>query len=74
MATSTAVRAWSIVTRGPDDAAVSFWYFKGDRLLAVDAMNDSRAYMVGKRLLETGRDVDAGAISNPATNLKSLLS
>lgn len=63
-----------IVTRGPDGAAVSFWYFKGDRLLAVDAMNDSRAYMVGKRLLETGRDVDAGAISNPATNLKSLLS
>ena len=63
-----------IVTRGPDGAAVSFWYFKGDRLLAVDAMNDSRAYMVGKRLLEMGRDVDAGAISNPATNLKSLLS
>ncbi len=63
-----------IVTRGPDGAAVSFWYFKGARLLAVDAMNDSRAYMVGKRLLETGRDVDAGAISNPATNLKSLLS
>ena len=63
-----------IVTRGPDGAAMSFWYFKGDRLLAVDAMNDSRAYMVGKRLLETGRAVDAGAISNPATNLKSLLS
>jgi 3-phenylpropionate/trans-cinnamate dioxygenase ferredoxin reductase subunit len=63
-----------IVTRGPDGAAVSFWYFKGDRLLAVDAMNDSRAYMVGKRLLETGRAVDAGAISNPATNLKLLLS
>jgi len=63
-----------IVTRGPDGAAVSFWYFKGDRLLAVDAMNDSRAYMVGKRLLETDRGVDAGVISNPATNLKSLLS
>jgi hypothetical protein len=29
--------------------------------------------MVGKRLLETGRSVDAAAISNPATNLKSLL-
>lgn len=62
-----------IVTRGSDGAAVSFWYFRGDRLLAVDAMNDPRAYMVGKRLLETGRSVDAAAISNPATNLKSLL-
>ena len=63
-----------IVTRGPDGAAVSFWYFQGDRLLAVDAMNDSRAYMVGKRLLETGRSADPAAVSNPATNLKSLLS
>jgi 3-phenylpropionate/trans-cinnamate dioxygenase ferredoxin reductase subunit len=62
-----------IVTRGPDGAAVSFWYFRGDRLLAVDAMNDPRAYMVGKRLLETGRSADPAALRDPATNLKSLL-
>lgn len=62
-----------IVTRGPDGEAVSFWYFKGETLLAVDAMNDGRAYMVGKRLLETGRPVDPAAISDPATNLKALL-
>jgi 3-phenylpropionate/trans-cinnamate dioxygenase ferredoxin reductase subunit len=62
-----------IVTRGPDGDAVSFWYFKGDTLLAVDAMNDSRAYMVGKRLIEQGRTVDPAAITDPATNLKALL-
>ncbi|MDP4033113.1 MAG: FAD-dependent oxidoreductase [Pseudorhodobacter sp.] len=62
-----------IVTRGPDGAAVSFWYFKADQLLAVDAMNDPRAYMVGKRLLELGRSVNAAAITDPATNLKDLL-
>lgn len=62
-----------IVTRGPDGAAVSFWYFKADQLLAVDAMNDPRAYMVGKRLLELGRSVSAAAITDPATNLKDLL-
>jgi 3-phenylpropionate/trans-cinnamate dioxygenase ferredoxin reductase component len=62
-----------IVTRGPEDQAVSFWYFKGDQLLAVDAMNDSRAYMVGKRLIEQGRSVDPVAIADPATNLKALL-
>jgi len=45
-----------IVTRGPEGEAVSFWYFKGDQLLAVDAMNDSRAYMVGKRLIERHED------------------
>ncbi|OYU62600.1 MAG: pyridine nucleotide-disulfide oxidoreductase [Bradyrhizobium sp. PARBB1] len=62
-----------IVTRGPEGDAVSFWYFKGDNLLAVDAMNDSRAYMVGKRLIEQGRTVTAEVIADPATNLKALL-
>lgn len=62
-----------IVTRGPEGDAVSFWYFKGDDLLAVDAMNDSRAYMVGKRLIETGRPVAPDVIADPATNLKALL-
>ena len=62
-----------IVTRGPEDDAVSFWYFNGDQLLAVDAMNDPRAYMVGKRLIEMGRSVDPAALRDPATNLKAML-
>ena len=62
-----------IITRGPEGEAVSFWYFKGDQLLAVDAMNDSRAYMVGKRLIEQGRTVAPEVIADPATNLKALL-
>ncbi len=62
-----------IVTRGPEGDAVSFWYFRGDRLLAVDAMNDPRAYMVGKRLIEMGRTADPAALRDPATNMKALL-
>lgn len=62
-----------IVTRQGEGEAVSFWYFRGDELLALDAMNDARAYMVGKRLIETGRSVDPAAIADPATNLKALL-
>ena len=62
-----------IVTRGPDGDAVSFWYFRGDQLLAVDAMNDPRAFMVGKRLLEMGRTADPAAVGNPLTVLKTLL-
>ncbi len=62
-----------IVTRGPEGDAVSFWYFRGDRLLAVDAMNDPRAYMVGKRLIEMGRSPDPEALRDPETNLKALL-
>jgi 3-phenylpropionate/trans-cinnamate dioxygenase ferredoxin reductase subunit len=61
-----------VVTRANGDA-VSFWYYAGDRLLALDAMNDSRAYMVGKRLIEGGRSPDPALIANPATDLKSLL-
>lgn len=62
-----------VVTRGPEGEAVSFWYYRGDTLLAVDAMNDSRAYMVGKRLIEQGRSVAAEVVADPATNLKALL-
>ena len=63
-----------IVTRpGDKPGAVSFWYFVGTHLLAVDAANDPRAYMIGKRLIDSGRDVPAEAIADPATDLKALL-
>ena len=63
----------NIITRGPDGPSVSFWYFRGDTLLAVDAMNDPRAYMVGKRLIEQGKSPEKAALSNPATVMKDLL-
>jgi 3-phenylpropionate/trans-cinnamate dioxygenase ferredoxin reductase subunit len=62
-----------IVTRGADGGAVSFWYYRGDALLAVDAMNDSRAYMVGKRLIEAGKSPAPAVVADPATELKALL-
>jgi len=61
-----------IVTRRDGDG-VSFWYFEGDRLLAIDAMNDPRAYMVGKRLIEAGRSPAKAAVADPGTDLKALL-
>ncbi len=62
-----------IVTRGPAGGAVSVWYFAENRLIAVDAMNDSRAYMVGKRLIEMGKSPAPEAVADPATDLKALL-
>ena len=56
-----------------DTGARSHWYFAGDRLLAVDALNDPRAFMLGKRLLEAGRSPDPAALADPATELKALL-
>ncbi|WP_020180521.1 FAD-dependent oxidoreductase [Methylopila sp. M107] len=44
-----------VVTRPGAGAARSFWYYRGEELLAVDAVNDGRVYMVAKRLIEAGR-------------------
>lgn len=55
------------------ERSVSFWYYGEGRLLAVDAMNDPRAYMIGKRLIEMGKTPDPAVIADPATNLKALL-
>lgn len=62
-----------IVTRQGDGPTVSFWYYRGDDLLAVDAMNDPRAYMIGKRLIEAGRSADPAVVGDPAADLKALL-
>ncbi len=48
------------------------WYYGGDRLLAVDAMNDPRAYMTGKRWIEAGVSADPARIADPSCDLKTL--
>ena len=62
-----------IITRQGDGATVSFWYYQGDTLLAVDAMNDPRAFMVAKRLIEAGKSPAPDLVGNPKTELKTLL-
>jgi 3-phenylpropionate/trans-cinnamate dioxygenase ferredoxin reductase subunit len=62
-----------IVTRR-GDGAVSFWYYRGATLLAVDAMNDPRGFMVAKRLIAAGKSPDPALVADAATDLKTLLS
>jgi 3-phenylpropionate/trans-cinnamate dioxygenase ferredoxin reductase component len=62
-----------VVTRKGDGLTNSFWYYKGDQLLAVDAMNDPRAYMVGKRLIDGGKNADPAVVGDPEADLKPLL-
>ncbi|MEY8881653.1 NAD(P)/FAD-dependent oxidoreductase [Donghicola sp. XS_ASV15] len=62
-----------IITRDSGDGAKSFWYYAGKTLLALDAMNDAKAFMVAKRLIEAGRSPAPDAVANPETNLKMLL-
>ena len=55
------------------DRGVSHWYFRGEALLAVDALDDARSYMVGKRLLERCHSPDPARIADPSVDLKTLL-
>ena len=63
----------TLVRPGEREGTQSVWYYRGDRLLAVDAMNDARAYMTAKRLIEAGRSADPARVADPAVPLKDLL-
>ena len=62
----------NVVTR-IGEAGRSHWYYKAGQVLAVDAMNDPRAYMVAKRLIEAGKTADPALVADPGSNLKALL-
>ena len=62
-----------VVVRMGDGGSLSHWYYRDDELIAVDAMNDPRNYMVGKRLIEGGRSPDKATIADPETDMKALL-
>ena len=62
----------NVVTR-IGEAGRSHWYYKAGQVLAVDAMNDPRAYMVAKRLIEAGKTADSALVADPGSDLKALL-
>ncbi|MEP5010008.1 oxidoreductase C-terminal domain-containing protein, partial [Roseobacter sp.] len=62
-----------VVSRIGAGQTASFWYYRDGALLAVDAMNDPRAYMIGKRLIEAGKTADPAMVADPETDLKPLL-
>ncbi|SMP00838.1 NAD(P)/FAD-dependent oxidoreductase [Shimia sagamensis] len=63
----------TIVTRDSGTGATSFWYYQGDTLLAVDAMNSPRDYMVGKRLIEGGKSPSRDMVADLNTDIKDLM-
>lgn len=63
----------NVVVRKTNDTSVSFWYFREGRLIAIDAMNDPRAYMVAKRLIDKGETPSPEKVEDLGVNLKDLL-
>lgn len=55
----------------PDSGSI--WYYRDGQLIAVDALNDARAYMVGKRLIESGRNADPVRVADPGVAVKELM-
>lgn len=64
-----------IVIRGDHEGSRSFaaFYFKGDKLLAVDAVNAPREFMMAKMTLTKGQTLDKKIIADPAAELKSAI-
>jgi len=54
-------------------ASRSHWYYKDGALLAVDAMNDPRAYMIGKRVIEAGKSIPPAAAGDADADLKQYM-
>ena len=60
----------TVVRAGSSDTTQSVWYYQGDQLISVDAMNEPRAYMIGKRIIESGKNLPKDVVVDPDSNLK----
>jgi 3-phenylpropionate/trans-cinnamate dioxygenase ferredoxin reductase subunit len=63
----------AIPRAGKSERSQSVWYYQGDTLLAVDAINDAAAFVTAKKLLERGASVPKAAVRDPAAEFKTWL-
>jgi 3-phenylpropionate/trans-cinnamate dioxygenase ferredoxin reductase component len=64
----------SLLRVGKREHSQSVWYYRGDELLAVDAMNDALAYVFGKKAIEARRNIPREVAGDPGSDLKAWLS
>lgn len=64
-----------IIIRGDIEGSRSFaaFYFKGDKILAVDAVNSPREFMFIKMVLTKGQSLNKAVLSNAESDLKSAI-
>lgn len=63
----------TLLRPGAREGAHSIWYFRKGQFIAVDAINDAKAYVTGKKMLETGINPDKTILADGAADLKQLL-
>ena len=63
-----------VIMRGDmNDAKFMLLYTKDDKLIAVDAVNNSKEFLICKKLVANKVTIKADEISNPDTNLNDLI-
>jgi 3-phenylpropionate/trans-cinnamate dioxygenase ferredoxin reductase component len=62
----------AVLRPGRRPGSQSVWYFADGAFIAVDAINDPRAYMFGKRILEMDREISPKQAADANFELKSL--
>ena len=50
--------------------SLSLWYFDRKKLLAVDAVNNARAYMLGTKFIKSGQQLDTSKLVDPNVELR----
>jgi 3-phenylpropionate/trans-cinnamate dioxygenase ferredoxin reductase subunit len=63
----------SVVIRNGTGEHRSIWYYRDEQLLAVDAINDPRSFMVARRILEAGQTVERALVQDVKMDVKQLL-
>lgn len=59
-----------MLVREEDNGKKSFWYFKGEELLAVDAINSPKAYILGMKFIKQRKIICKRSLINPLIGLK----
>jgi len=63
----------TVIRPGRREGSQSIWYYAGDTLLAVDAMNDAAAFMTARRVIEAGGSIPKNFAADSDANLKDYL-
>ena len=62
-----------VLRAGKREGSASIWYYRGDTLIAVDAMNDALSYGIAKKVLEGRRSIPKAIAADAVVDLKPFL-
>jgi 3-phenylpropionate/trans-cinnamate dioxygenase ferredoxin reductase component len=60
-----------VLRPGKNERSQSVWYYRGEQLLAVDAMSDPAAFVTAKKLLERGGSVPPAQAADPSSEFRT---